>query len=962
MTSIMQRRALVLAAIVLLVAGVLLVGRVATSSNQGGQRGLPEAAAPPTTTADTETEGGADAAGDADAEAQLPYGPREFLESSQGEASGAGAGGEAAEARTAMEQFAEARTAPGIVAPGAYSAAFASLSGLGTVGGAWTDVTQVPYDADDPNYRDYWSNSSGGSGLVTGRITALAADNSGDVYVGGANGGVWRSTTGGVALTPGGDNWTPIADGLPSLSSGDLQIAKDGSLWYATGEANTGGTSYAGSGVYRLQHPKTGVFSQKDRVGGTELESTTINALRFDGHGKVWAATLRGIWYHADNTTSGHWTLAYAPNPAYMPAELEQYSTTQSGFGSLVDTNGGANNAAYKNIVNDIAIDPTNPNHLIAAIGWRSGDTYNGFYETKDGGKSWKKVKPTGAINPKDIGNASFAWAGDGSKLYVMNQSPALLNKLTGNVTSYLDGIYVSNNGSITGPWSKIADTRKLSNSGSALKQAVGGKGYGPGIQSWYNQFLIVDPTDPEHVYAGLEEVYETKNGGSSWSTVGPYWNFYFSCWAPNSVYPPNVETPNRCPLTTHPDQHSVAIGTTGNQQYVYVGNDGGVYRRPLDGTTNRNGNATDWESLNDGTIDALQYYSVSVGSASTSNPRTPEGSGNDIVSGGLQDNGGSIYRVGSANGKMSSNFGGDGGDTYVDPKDGCNIVGEYVYLTMYVTQDCANPDLTQHPNAFLDPNDATTFTIAPPDINARFIAPFVGNAQSSDQWLAGGNSIWYQDNGFAIRSSSEWQQVYTLDSPYKTFTALAYNGDTAIAGWCGPTCNNSGFGRGVSIGHFDGSAWTWAEAAGLAGVPNRYIGGVAVGDVNASGQRDLYLAMNGFSRRFTEGPGAGLHHIFKSIDGGSTWTSLDGSSFPDVPANSIKVLPSGAIVVGTDLGVVYLPANSSTWERLGAGSLGSSTAIPVTTVMDVELGPDGHYLYAATHGRGIWRIDASGL
>jgi hypothetical protein len=29
-----------------------------------------------------------------------------------------------------------------------------------------------------------------------------------------------------------------------------------------------------------------------------------------------------------------------------------------------------------------------------------------------------------------------------------------------------------------------------------------------------------------------------------------------------------------------------------------------------------------------------------------------------------------------------------------------------------------------------------------------------------------------------------------------------------------------------------------------------------------------------------------------------------------------------------------------------------------VTTAIDVELGPDGK-LYAATHGRGIWRIDS---
>jgi hypothetical protein len=190
----------------------------------------------------------------------------------------------------------------------------------------------------------------------------------------------------------------------------------------------------------------------------------------------------------------------------------------------------------------------------------------------------------------------------------------------------------VSNTGNAAGPWSKIAESTKLANSGSALKQSVGGKGYGPGVQAWYNQFLTVDPTDPNHVFAGLEEVYETKNGGSSSSTVGPYWNVYFSCWRPDVLYQPNGSS--GCPLTTHSDQHAVAVGTYKGKQWLYVGNDGGIYKRPLNGSTNADGHATDWESLNDGSIDALQYYAVGVGLAKSGVPQNPSGAG-AIVSGG---------------------------------------------------------------------------------------------------------------------------------------------------------------------------------------------------------------------------------------------------------------------------------------------------------------------------------------
>jgi hypothetical protein len=447
-------------------------------------------------------------------------------------------------------------------------------------------------------------------------------------------------------------------------------------------------------------------------------------------------------------------------------------------------------------------------------------------------------------------------------------------------------------------------------------------------------------------VIAGLEEVYETVDGGSNWRTIGPYWNFYFPCWGVDATYTAEGMG-NRCPLTTHPDQHSVAIGKVGGQTRLFIGNDGGVYSRPLNGgTVNGNGNATDWKSLNDGTMDALQYYAVDVGLADPSNTHTPPGDESVIISGGLQDNGGSILRRGAGQ-EMNSNFGGDGGDVLVDPDDGCNIVQEYVVMAMRVTNKCARllPGVDD-PLAFLDLSKANTRSIAPPDINARFIAPFVASESNIDHWLAGGNTVWWQDKGFAIQSGSEWKPVKTWADPGKVTTALAMNGNTAIAAFCGP-CNNAGFARGASIGTYDPAtkAWSWVDDSD--GLPNRYVAGAAVDGTN------LYVVMNGFSRRFTEGPGADVGHVFK-WNGAGAWVSIDGAgagAFPDVPANSIEILSNGALVVGTDLGVVYKAAGSSTWQRLGGN-------FPVTTAIDVELGPDGK-LYAATHGRGIWRIDS---
>ena len=840
--------------------------------------------------------------------AGLPLQPGEKAEMIAGD-DPAEAGAEAFEAATIADQFAQARLAPGIVAPGAYSAAYAQLTNTSVVPvtkGSWHEVTGLPYDSDDPRYRDFASNSSDSSGLVTGRITGLAVDpaDGNYVYAAGADGGVWRSAQGGGA-------WTPIADQLPSLSSGWLVLAGDGSLWYATGEANTGGTSYVGSGVYRLGNPRSGQFTPANRVGGTELESTTIHKLRFID-GRVWAATLTGLYSHDMTTPAGNWRLEFAPNPSYLPG----------------GSNASDPNAPYKNIVNDVAGDPRNPKHVIAASAWRSGDAYNGFYEATDyTTHSWVKTNPTGAMPADDIGYVTFAFSGDGGTLYAINQSPRLLNKPTGTVNSYLDGVYVSNTGSPAGPWNKIADSTKLANSGSALKQSVGGKGYGPGIQAWYNQFLAVDPVNPQHVWVGLEEVYETTDGGATWKTVGPYWNFYFPCW--------NIsDSGNTCPDTTHSDQHSVAVGGG----YVYVGNDGGVYRRPVNGATNRDGHAIDWQSLNDGSIDALQYYSVSVG-------KDLNASTGVIVTGGLQDNGASILRPGDT--VMGSHFGGDGGDSLADPNNACRQVQEYVNLSMRVTENC-NVNSGSLTEATASSRNIRPYNNTPGDEPARFIAPFSPDDTNPNVWVAGGQHVWVNTAGYSIANGKGWHNVFDLGAGH-TATSVAVSHGVAYVGWCGP-CNNSGFTRGLAVGNVnDPSSWHQLSASANSALPNRFIQGVGVDPANAN---HAFLAINGYSRRFTEGPGAGVGHVYETTDGGATWTDRS-NNLPDIPASSIKVLPNGGLILATDLAAFYRAPGQGTWKRLGTG-------LPVTVGMDIEYFAGNNTVYLATHGRGIWSFNLS--
>jgi len=267
-----------------------------------------------------------------------------------------------------------------------------------------------------------------------------------------------------------------------------------------------------------------------------------------------------------------------------------------------------------------------------------------------------------------------------------------------------------------------------------------------------------------------------------------------------------------------------------------------------------------------------------------------------------------------------------------VDPDDGCRIVGEYVFLAMELTENCGRSDGTVRVVRDLDPHDP----------NPRFIAPFEPDAVNRDHWVAGGQYIWLNSHGFAIQSGAEWVPVFN-NGPGHSTTVVASQNDVIWSAWCGP-CNNDGFARGVST-NLDG---LWRQLALPAAMPNRFISGLAVDPADPSG-RAVYVGFNGFSRRFTEGPGAGLGHLWKTTDGGATWADVSGN-LPDVPVNDV-LISNGKLVVATDFGVFTSANDGATWSRYGS-------KLPNVVVDQLTQDPNGN-LVAATHGRGAWTIPA---
>ena len=89
---------------------------------------------------------------------------------------------------------------------------------------------------------------------------------------------------------------------------------------------------------------------------------------------------------------------------------------------------------------------------------------------------------------------------------------------------------------------------------------------------------------------------------------------------------------------------------------------------------------------------------------------------------------------------------------------------------------------------------------------------------------------------------------------------------------------------------------------------------------------------------------------MFETKNGGKTWTDISGN-LPDIASDAL-VLSHGKLALGTDAGVFTAAVGHGTgtrWSRLGSG-------LPNAAVDDLTPGPDG-YIFAATHGRGVWRI-----
>ncbi|HYV24698.1 MAG TPA: hypothetical protein VE969_05625 [Pyrinomonadaceae bacterium] len=485
------------------------------------------------------------------------------------------------------------------------------------IGGAWTAIGPAPL----PNGQ--------GSTATTGRVTSIAVDptNANKVYLGTAQGGVWRSLNGGTT-------WEAIFDSADSLAIGALAVAPSNPtiLYVGTGEFNSCGDCFFGAGLYRIDS----VDTAPSLVGPINPQQTISNLTYkvFNGRSitkilvsptdaaTIFVSTARGVGGSGANALGGIPTLA--PRGVFRSTNATSSSPT---FQKLVVNNDasvdspGTGNAD----ICDMAMEPGNPdNILVATIGLTIG---SGIYRS------------TNATSPSPTFSNQFTVTNSTGNPVTGARITLAINKISSTVTAYAGTSETPTNTSSCTSTNSGA-VRKSTDGGITWStQLTGGGGFCSG-QCFYDMPIAVDPNNADLVYIGGQAastcggvVRKATDGGNIVPAPSP---------SPTPI--PNSFVQDSTGL--HADNHALVFDGAGN---IYCGNDGGIWKRSATAAA-----GTAWTNLNSSPLNTLQFESIAV-----------HPTDRFLMIGGTQDNGTEFQQTSTGN--WSQAEGGDGGYTLID-------------------------------------------------------------------------------------------------------------------------------------------------------------------------------------------------------------------------------------------------------------------------------------------------------
>jgi hypothetical protein len=128
---------------------------------------------------------------------------------------------------------------------------------------------------------------------------------------------------------------------------------------------------------------------------------------------------------------------------------------------------------------------------------------------------------------------------------------------------------------------------------------------------------------------------------------------------------------------------------------------------------------------------------------------------------------------------------------------------------------------------------------------------------------------------------------------------------------------------------------------------PGRFVSGIAVDPDNPN---HAWVSYSGYNAYTPDTPGHVFEVTYDPAGHSATWVD-DSFDLGDQPVTGIaENEATGDLYAGTDFGVLRLPHGSNQWTD-------AATGIPHVAIYGLSLSQSGHVLYAASHGRGAYRL-----
>ena len=803
----------------------------------------------------------------------------------------------------------------------------------------------------------------GNSTAMTGRITSVAADATGLIVAGAASGGLWVSTNNG-------QSFVSVFDGQPTEAIGAVALdttTTPSTIYVGTGEGNGSIDSLYGAGIFKSTNlgqswtslDPTGIF---DRGAFTSLALDTTTP----GVPKIYAGVTNGF--------SGN------------RADAGIFETDSSDAGLWVSTNGGGSWKQYAestfggcDLVGDgsapcpadeVKVDPTNPNNVYVAIDSNGQAlTSDTIYYSHDGGGTFNPAAlPAGIFGDEGreslaVGPAAGSPQGPstpvGGAVYAMIGAP--------DGGEYI-GLFVSFDAGVT--WNNMTTPPPTVPSFSGGSITIDGTDPSDFSQSFYDQAMLVSPTNPSTLWFGGVGLYSSGNYGNAWNFLGSGGGI-------------------------HSDIH--ALTWNPSNKHILVATDGGLFS--FDPTQA----SPTFVSLNS-QINAAQIQGIGA------HPTNP----NQLIA-GFQSNGTQLFNGFLANWAAPNSETGDGGFAFYDQQDPTYLYHDFSLDQLNGAEISVSSDggttWCSAPNPAIPacnvgdrewtPALQAEIALTENDPGPGFYPALAVDPTTAHRVWFGAHSVYVSTDGMA-----HWAQQTDQDLTSPGTALGAPEGETCEDQTCsiedlefGPVSgklhpawalamsnlngtvefevsNTNQANMDINSNPPNGGFWTDVTASVDSVLKQTStLGALATQAtsiaVDPNNNDVAYLGLSGFTADTQVG------HIYKTVNFGTTWTLADGNSIanknivqsatglPDVPVLKILVDSTGAtaggkacganpctqsIYAGTDIGVFHSGDGGATWQPV---TNGLPTGVPIYDMAQNTTGT----LFVGTHGRGVFGL-----